>query len=574
MKRPLLGVLGFVLTTCAACAAGRSGRTSVLFTNDTHAHIDDGAVTFSQIAAYRDRLERDGESTILVDCGDVIQGTACGKIDAGASLIDLMNEAGYQVGTLGNHEFDHGLKAAIDRAKTACRFPVVACNFWETNLVKRTREPVLPAYAVVTTATAHVAFVGVVTPESLTFSVPRNFMDETGSYYRYGFEGGADGSGLYASVQRAVDEAAKAADAVVVIGHLGVGESSAPWRSVDVIANTTNYVAFLDGHSHSLVDREVMNAAGVPVRLMQSGSHLKAFGVLVLEGGRVAKTEIVSSLPEAANAAVRAKERSLVARVEQWLGEKLAVVDEMMTRYRAEPATCGETSLGDFVTDAMYWYANERRTEGCDLALSNYAGIRANVAVGDFKLRTASDVCPFGNGVCLLEMKGSEIRDALEWGARRFPGYVGGFLHCAGLKYAIDPSLPSTVRSRDGIWTGGPSNGVYRVKAIEVYDRRRGGFVPLELTKTYRVAGCDYTLRNCGEGYEMLRACKAVDERLETDYVVLGEYARAFRRGEDGWPHLASAFSPLAALVGYPLDYAEPTGSGRIRAIPGKNEVK
>ena len=557
MKR-LSVLIGVLVAATVSC-----GGPTILFTNDTHAHVDDGNVTFSQIAAYRSELEKQGAEPILVDCGDVVQGTAFAKIDDAVPLIEILNVAGYQAATIGNHEFDYGLPASVVRARETCRFPVVACNFWKTNLVTKTCDQLLPAYTVVTTATARVAFVGVATPDSITSSTPMNFMDETGSYYLYGFNGGADGKDLYTHVQNAVDAAAKVADAVIVLSHLGLGKGAGPWASTDLIANTTNFVALLDGHSHSFADEDVLNAAGKKVRLCQSGCHLKTLGELTLSEGKVARTHYHKQLG-AKDEKVAALEAKLAARVEAWLGEKLGVADVELYRYLPKKGACGETGLGDFVADAYYWYANAFATGGCDMAFNNYSGIRANVKKGDFKLRTANDVCPFGNGVCLIEATGREIRESLEWGARAYPNYEGGFFHAAGLKYKVATAIPSTVQSEEGIWTGGPKDGVYRVCEIEVYDRVAKKFVPLDLEKTYRVAGCDYVLLNGGNGFHMLTKCKVVELCLKTDYLALGEYVKAFKKGEDGVPHINSASSPLAALPGYPINYASRYGANRI----------
>lgn len=559
--RPRLVLAGILIA-----AAVSYGGPIVLFTNDTHAHLDDGNLTFSQIAAYRAELEKAGEEPILVDCGDVVQGTAFAKIDHAVPLVEIMNAAGYQAATLGNHEFDYGLPAAIERARTVCRFPVVACNFWQTNLVTGVCDQLLPAYTVVTTATSRVAFVGVITPDTITSSTPMNFMDATATYYRYGFNGGPDGKDLYAQVQNAVNRAAKEADAVIVLSHLGLGKSAGPWASTDLIANTTNFVALLDGHSHSFANQIVPNAAGVGVRLCQSGCHLQQLGELRLERGAVVSTKFHKSLG-AKDPRVEALENSLAARIEAWLGERLAIADCDLYRYLPKRDACGETGLGDFVADAYYWYANTFAEGGCDMAFNNYSGIRSNVKKGEFKLRTASDVCPFENGVCLIEATGREIREALEWGARRYPGYEGGFFHAAGMRYAVSISTVSTVRSKDGIWTAGPQNGVYRVREIEVYDRAARRFVPLDLERTYRVAGCDYVLLNGGNGYHMLTDCKVLNSRLQTDYLALGEYVKAFKKGEDGVPHIHSAASPLVELPDYPINYARRAGAGRIRAV-------
>lgn len=540
------------------------GRTTVLFTNDVHAHVDDGNVSYAQIAAYRDTLEANDEHTILVDAGDFVQGSAFGKIDRGASIVGIMNAAAYQVATIGNHEFDYGMEVLLQTAKQRCRFPIVACNFWKTNCVDGTRERVFPAYSVITSGTTRVAFVGVATPETLTFSSPRNFLDPTGTYRLYDFDAGENGEALCASVQRAVNEAAREADAVIVLSHLGFGAPGEPWKSPDLIARTTNFIALIDGHSHtSVAASNILNAAGRPVRLVQSGSYLKALGTLTIENGAVVDSRQLTSL-SATNEVVYASESELIAKVDAWLGRKLAVSDVSLFRYGHSREETGETNLGDFATDAFWWFANTYAKGGCDLALCNYAGLRSNVLPGDFTLRTANDVCPFGNGVCIIEATGAQLRDALEWGARKMPRYVGGFLHCAGMRYAVVTTRPSTVRESANVWTGGPTNGVYRVEDIEIYDRTAKKFVPLDLAKTYRIAGGDYTLRSCGEGFDMLKDCKTIEENLQVDYLVLASYAKAFAKDRDNWPRLKSTFSPLANLPGYPINYAAHNGAKRI----------
>ena len=367
-------------------------------------------------------------------------------------------------------------------------------------------------------------------------------------------------------MQRAVNDAAGASDVVVVLGHLGVGTASAPWRSVDVIAHTTNFVAFIDGHSHTVVDTMVANAAGKPVRLVQTGAYLSALGELTIEDGRVVASRRINEWPCRCGeeGEVAEAERALLQRVDDWLGEKLAESTLTLCRDGGRPGVYGETNLGDFVTDATYWYVNAHEPGGCDVAVCNYAGCRADAAPGPFTLRQANEIAPFGNGTCLLEVTGAQLREALEWGARKVPGYVGGFLHCAGLKYADVTSRVSTVAQADARWTGGPTNGVYRVTDVEVYDRAAGAYRPLDLARTYRVAGGDFTLRYCGEGFEMLRGAKVARESVQTDYLVLAEYVKAFAKGPSGVPTLSSANAPLRQLSGYLLDYENREGSGRI----------
>jgi len=115
-----------------------------------------------------------------------------------------------------------------------------------------------------------------------------------------------------------------------------------------------------------------------------------------------------------------------------------------------------------------------------------------------------------------------------------------------------------------GSWTSGPSNGVYRVRDVKVYDRKAGAFVPLDPNAVYRVVGNAFTLVEGGDGFSMFRSAKKIENGLATDYLVLAEYAKAFRPGADGTPALTSANSPLAPLAGYPIDYEKTGGAGRI----------
>ena len=112
-----LALAASLLATQVGYAA--KSRVVVLHTNDTHTHIDDGRVAFSEIAAERARHEAEGENVILVDAGDYVQGTALGGYDSGRSAIEIMNATGYRVATLGNHEFDYGIDAMIASAAHA-----------------------------------------------------------------------------------------------------------------------------------------------------------------------------------------------------------------------------------------------------------------------------------------------------------------------------------------------------------------------------------------------------------------------------------------------------------------------
>ena len=546
-----------------------AARVTVLHTNDTHSHIDDGNVAFSAIAAEKKRIEASGESVILVDAGDYVQGTALGGFDSGASVIGIMNAAGYDMATLGNHEFDYGMETMFRNVRAA-KFRTACCNFVRRDSPDGPAERVFPAYAVVTSGAVKVAFVGVTTPSTLVSAKPSTFLDSSGSWRKYDFIAGKNGEELCATVQKAVDEAAALADYVIVVGHMGVSPDCAGYRSVDVIARTTNYVVFIDGHSHSeFTGTRVRNAVGKEVVLTQSGSYLGVLGTLVLEDGQCVSAGTLYARG-AKDPEVERLERRLSDAVERSLGVQIAVAPNALCAY--EPGG-GERlarregcSAGDFSADAAWWYANEKAVLSCDFALMNGGNVRADVPAGRVTLKDLRTVQPFGGSIGVVEANGRQIVEALEFGAQAAGnGEFGGFLQVAGLKYTIDLSVKSSIGTDEtGSWTAGPSNGVYRVKDVQVYNRETGSFRPLDPNAVYRVVGNAFTIVEGGDGFAMFRSAKTVENGLATDYLVLAEYAKSFRHGADGMPRLDAASSPLSALPGYPVDYASPRGAGRI----------
>ena len=560
----VLAVAIAVAETCAAAA-----RVTVLHTNDTHSHVDDGVVPFSEIAAERKRLEASGENVILVDAGDYVQGTALGGFDSGRSVVGIMGAAGYSVATLGNHEFDYGIPTMLDNAARAS-FRTVSCNFVRKRSPDDPGTLVFPPYTVVTSGTVRVAFVGVTTPTTLVSAKPSTFLDPTGTWRAYDFLAGNGGEALYAAVQKAVDEAAAHADYTVVVGHLGVSPDCSGYRSTDVIAHTTNFVALIDGHSHSeYTGARVRNAAGRDVVLAQSGSYLGILGSLTFEDGRCVSAGTVFARGER-DERVAKMEKDLSDAVDRQLGVRIAHVPKTLCAYAAGSnvrlVRREECSAGDFAADAMLWYANDVAGLKCDVALANGGNVRADIPAGQVTLKTLRTVQPFGGSVGVVEANGRQLLDALEFGAQAVGiGEFGGFLQVAGMKYSIDATVKSSVRvDETGSWASGPTNGAYRVKDVQVYDGASGTFLPLDPNAVYRVVGGAFTVVEGGDGFSMFRSAKKVENGLATDYLVLAEYAKAFGPGADGVPEVVSAKCPLARFANYPVAYECPNGSGRI----------
>ena len=556
----------------SACWTGEKSEVTILYTNDVHTYIDKQApeLTYAAIAALKQSYQNAGKKVLLVDAGDHVQGTAYGSMDEGASIIELMNAAGYDAATPGNHEFDYGM----DRAKELMRdadFPYLSCNWVDL----RTNLRVLPEIKVFVRGGVRIAFVGITTPETFTKSTPAYFMNKAQTKYIYDILGGEDGQKLYSAVQKAVDKAKCLADVVIGLGHLGVDPSSSPWTSEEVIAHTTGFDAFIDGHSHTVMEnKQVADASGRLVTLTQTGSYFANVGEMTIAPNGTISTRLVSTYDQE-DPAVAAEQAAWVSSVDEMLGEKIAVADTKF--YITDPATgkrrirSGETNLGDFVADGIYTYFNEVEQLHCDIAIMNGGGIRSDEDAGYWTFKTCKQVSPFGNVACLMSVTGKQIQDALEFAAR-FAGAEGkengGFLQVAGATYEIHTDIPNTVQTDDkNVWIGS-ATGTPRVQNVKIYDRANSTYVPLDENKTYALAGMNYTLRNLGDGFAMFDGAELIKDYVSEDYLVMSTYAMTFGGVDaEGLPHLSSANSVLAEYPGYLLDYENPYGAGRISIL-------
>ena len=556
----------------SACWFGDKSDVTILYTNDVHTYIDKQSpkLTYAAIADLKQSYQNAGKDVLLVDAGDHVQGTAYGSMDEGASIIKLMNAAGYDVATPGNHEFDYGM----DRAKAIMKeadFPYLSCNWVDL----RTTLRVLPSVKVFVRGGRRIAFVGVTTPETFTKSTPAYFMDKAQRKYIYDIQGGEDGKKLYDAVQKAIDKAKLLADVVIGLGHLGVDPSSSPWTSEEVIAHTSGFDAFIDGHSHTVMEnKQVQDASGKAVTLTQTGSYFANVGEMTIAADGTITTKLIPT-HEGMDATIAAMQTGWVNTVDDMLGEKIAVGDSDF--YVSDPATgkrrirSAETNLGDFVADGIYTYFNEVEKLHCDVAIMNGGGIRADVPAGDWTFKTCKQVSPFGNVACLMSVTGKQIQDALEFAAR-FAGEDGkengGFLQVAGATYEIHTDIPNTVQTDEkNVWIGS-ATGTPRVQNVKIYDKASGSYLPLDPGATYALAGMNYTLRNLGDGFAMFDGAELIKDYVSEDYLVMATYAMIFDGADAaGLPHLSSANSPLAAYPGYLLNYEQPYGAGRITIL-------
>ena len=598
MRKLLALVLTLVLMLAASAVAetGLSDDIVILYTNDVHTYID-GVLSYDVIAAVKAELEAQYNYVLLADAGDHIQGTAYGSMDKGATIIELMNAAGYDIATLGNHEFDYGMEGCMNIIEWA-EYPYVSCNFYhEEDYIRN--EDVLDNAIIFECGANKVALIGITTPESFTKSTPAYFQDENGNYI-YGIAGGVDGAALYADVQTAIDDCKEAgATTIIALGDLGDDPASQPWTSEETIANTAGLDAFIDGHSHSTVKgKEVADKEGNAVVLTQTGEYFDRIGIMVIDAETGAITtdfiELVELTETVVNAEGKEEEQvtgyelaselytgtelvsvpevaaisdAWIAELDEKLGAVIGSTALSFDNYDADGkrlVRSQETNTGDFAADALYYLFDNMGLD-VDVAIMNGGGVRNKALTGEISYKTCKTIHTFGNVACLQTITGQQLLDALEWGARGVGTgeEIGGFLHVSGVTYKIETSYPaSMIADEKGVWVDGPTAG-YRVKDVKVYNKETGAWDDLDLAATYNLAGYNYTLRDLGDGFAMFDGAINVIDYVAEDYMVLANYVQDFEGGV-----VEAANSPLMAKYpGITVDYSTVNGSGRIEVI-------
>lgn len=536
----------FALFDMSAAAQQDDKGIIILHTNDVHCgfEADDDTLGAAELAAYKARLESEGYSVILADAGDFVQGGVIGTLSDGEYPMQIMNALGYDVAVPGNHEFDYGMDNFFTLTNEA-EFPYLSANF--TDL--RTGEKPLDGYEIIEADGAKIGFVGITTPETPLSSRPTFFQDENGENI-YGFCGGS-GEEFYSEVQAAVDGAiSDGADYIVVLGHMGDYVYDGRWSSEAVIENVSGIDVFIDGHSHSVIENELItDKDGNSVVLASAGTKLQDIGAVAINSDGIVseligKDDFVLSEDENSAEYKAYKDMNellseIGSRYDELAGTVVArsevelTVNDPETGERA--VRSAETNLGDLCADAY------RAKTGADVAVINGGGVRSSIAAGDITYGNIIEVQPFGNSLCVAEVTGQQILDCLEMGAMYYPEENGSFIQVSGITYEIHSYIPSSVITDDDGFVG--VSGEYRVKNVIVNGK------PLELSEKYTLASHNYYLLSCGDGMTMFRDCSIVAKEMLLDNQALIEYMT----------------DNLGGTVGE--EYSDPNGSGRITVI-------
>ncbi len=456
----------------------------VVYENDVHCNMEG----YAKFAGLRDAIA-DTADVVTVSSGDFLQGGAMGSISRGGYVVSMMNAVGYDVVTLGNHEFDYKIPRLMELSDSLNAAIVCA------NLVQKgTSIPLFKPYVLKLIGSKKIAFVGVLTPQTLVGEAYA-FTDESlKTLYDIPSEK------IFNLVQSAVDDARKAgADYVILLSHLGF---VTPVSSVEVVQKTTGIDAVLDGHSHSVVGEEfIANANGDSVLVSQTGTKFLNVGILdIYSDGKSHSRLIPMDSVVAVNRKVAAVYDSLQALVAADLQKVVSNTKFELTINGDDGKRLvrkGETNLGDLAADAM------RFSVGAQIGIENGGSVRVTIPAGAVKYQDILNVMPFANGMCLIRATGRQIKEALAQGASKLPEESGGFLHVSGLRYTV------VVESKDG----GEATRV-RIENVQVETDK--GFVAIDENALYTVGLSSYVAYEGGE-ITAFRESEIVMDRVMTD---------------------------------------------------------
>ena len=518
----LLLVLCLVLSlSCTAFAAGAEkpldGKTVILHSNDVHGAID----LYAAMAALKADYEAQGAEVILADAGDYSQGTVYVSVNKGADAVTMMNATGYDVVTLGNHEFDYGYAQLVENMKAA-KFQVLCAD-----VLGADGKTIYDANTIIEKGGVKIGFFGLDTPEAQTKANPKLIQGLK-------FLAGADGKELYnCAAEQVADLKAKGADLVVCLAHLGVDESSEPYTSYDLAKNVQGIDFIIDGHSHS-----VMTAGPNGEPIQSTGTAFANIGVITIDNAtkKIESNELKAIWHTEKNAdgksvtvvdyktrdeKVAAAAKAIIDPIDKAYGEKFAVSEVALNGAKAPNGNRdSETNLGDLITDAMLWkvLADAEITvpEENVVAITNGGGIRASIGVGDVTKKDINTVLPFGNTLAVVYVKGSELLEALEASTYCTPESIGGFPQVAGMQFTV--ATYETYDKNDESYPNSTYYGPKTINRVTIGSINGKDFDP---EATYAVITNNFVAGGGDTYYAFAAATNQFDTGLPLDEVVM-----------------------------------------------------
>ena len=530
----LLLVLCLILSlSCTAFAADEAkpltGKTVILHSNDVHGAID----LYAAMASLKADYEAQGAEVILADAGDYSQGTVYVSVHKGADAVTMMNATGYDVATIGNHEFDYGYAQLAENMKAA-KFKVLCAD-----VLGADGKTIFDANTIIEKGGVKIGFFGLETPEAQTKANPKLIEGLK-------FLAGKDGSELYACAAAQVKALKEqGADLVVCLAHLGIDGSSEPYTSYDLAKNVNGIDFIIDGHSHS-----VITAGPNGEDIQSTGTAFANIGVITIDNAtkKIVGNELKAIWHTEKNAdgkdvtvvdyktrdeKVAAAAKAIIDPIDKAYGEKFAVSKVTLNGAKAPDGNRdSETNLGDLITDAMLWkvLSDAEITVAKEnvVAITNGGGIRASIGVGDVTKKDINTVLPFGNTLAVVYVKGSELLEALEASTYCTPKSIGGFPQVAGMQFKV-----TTYEKYDANAEPYPGSTYYGPKTINRVTIGSINGKEFDPEATYAVITNNFVAGGGDTYYAFAAATNQFDTGLPLDEVVM-EYVTKELKGVIG----------------------------------------
>ena len=469
--------------------ATMAGKTVILHTNDVHGAIEG----YAYITALKADYEAKGAEVILVDAGDYSQGEVYVSDTKGLDAVEMMNVTGYDVVTLGNHEFDYGY-AQLKENMTKADFKILCANVYGED-----GTPIFDAnYTYTTKSGVKIGFFGMETPEAQTKANPALIK---------GLKFDTD---LKAVAEKQL-EALKDDDVVIALSHLGVDDSSKPYTSYDLYNAAKGIDFIIDGHSHSVMTK---GKNGEPIQ--STGTKFANIGVIVIDDAtKKIESNSLYEIKEdtAKDATVAAAAQKIIDRIDKEYGAVFAKSKVELNGAKASNGNRdGETNNGDLITDAMLWKVMQNKegltvNEDHVVAITNGGGIRAAIKVGDVTKKDIKTVLPFGNTIEVIYVTGTELLEALEASTFCVPESIGGFPQVSGISYTI-----STGAVYDANAETYPASTYYGPKSINRVTINSINGKEFKANDTYAVVTNNF----CAEGGDTYYAFAAATSKFDT----------------------------------------------------------
>ena len=479
---------------------------------------------------YKNELKKKYKNILTVDAGDHIYGNYYGLLSKGKEIIEIMNKIGYDVVTIGNHEFENQFQGLIELNKT------LKCGYTSANFCfNKNKTTIFPKYIIKEIGNKKIGFIGVVTPQALS---KIKVFDENGEMV-YSLLGGNKGKDFYETVQNYINEIKKEkVDYIIILSHLGNNMDSEEYASSALISNTNGINAVIDAHSHEVYNTTSKNKDGEDIPLLQTGKLLNYLGILKIKANGTITSEIIDEIPEPEN--ITEAEKVIRNNKERWVDTEMKDYINNRTQYydnelneiiayidfdlednkdnNTEISKFEETSLGNLIADAIKYIGN------ADISFICARNIQKDLKKGNIIYENIVDILPFYDEVIVKEVKGQDILNALEYGVRFLPDKSPQFLQVSGISFKIDISINSTVEVDE-------NERFTKVKGNRrVYDIKIGG-KKIDSNKNYKISFSN-NMGTGGDGYSMFTKSKQILNTNKSSKEALLSYIKDELKGE------------------------------------------